>query len=106
MIRHIARVGALAAFAGAAAAVAVAQPSPPSTDQINRQGSGEHSANTAAAPARPEPPKSITPAPKPSVDQLSTKQVVPLPSAGGAGVAPPAMPGAPNAEPPGAGSKP
>jgi hypothetical protein len=53
-----------------------------------------------------KPTDSIDPVRKPSMQGLSTKSVVPLPSTGATGVKPPPQPGAAGLAPPDSGSKP
>jgi hypothetical protein len=53
-----------------------------------------------------KPTESIDPIRKPSMQGLSTKSVVPLPSTGATGVKPPPQPGAAGLAPPDSGSKP
>ncbi len=87
-----------------ATGAANAQPDSPATDvkpanpgrTISKAGDGSMAA----------PTDSIDPIRKPSMEGLSTKSVVPLPSTGATGVRPPSQPGAANPAPPDAGSKP
>lgn len=87
-------------------AAALAQADSPATDLKGDPAHPGQAISKSADGAGPASADTISPAPKPSQGDLATRNVVPLPSSGGAGVAPPAMPGAPNPSPPGSGSKP
>ncbi len=92
----------LAGLAGDASA----QPDSPATDVKPAPADPGRIVSKAGDGAMAKPTESIDPIRKPSMQGLSTKSVVPLPSTGATGVKPPPQPGAAGLAPPDSGSKP
>ena len=96
----------LVLLAGLTTGAAHAQPDSPATDVKPAPGDPGRTVSKAGNGGTAAPTDSINPIRKPSMQGLSTKSVVPLPSTGATGVKPPPQPGAAGMAPPDAGSKP